>query len=61
MEDFGIFYGHLVYVFFGQMVYFMGIWHIFPFWYSFSHFGMLYQKNLATLRVITVSCAEETS
>jgi hypothetical protein len=35
MEDVGIFFGHLVY--------FIVIWYIFP------HFGMLYQKNLATL------------
>jgi hypothetical protein len=34
----------------GHFVYFPAIWYIFwSFWYNFSRFGMLYQKNLATL------------
>jgi hypothetical protein len=43
MEDVGIFDRHLVY-FTGDLVYFVLIWYIFP------HFGMLFQKNLATPR-----------
>jgi hypothetical protein len=40
MEDVGIFYGHLVYIFYRLLVFFIDIWYIFgnfvyfpPFWY----------------------------
>jgi hypothetical protein len=56
MENVGMFYDHLVYLFYAQLVYFMDIWYIL--WsfgifcgrlVYFSRFGLLYQKNLATL------------
>jgi hypothetical protein len=41
MEDFGIFYGHLVYVFYGHFVNFMINWDILQlFGIFFSRFGM---------------------
>jgi hypothetical protein len=49
MEDFGIFYGHLAYIF-----YFMAIWHIFPRFGTFlSVLECSTKKNLATLDVVS--------
>jgi hypothetical protein len=58
MEDFGIFYGHLVYftaiwyifcpfgIFCGNFLYFVAIWYIFiVIWYIFSRFGMLFKEK----------------
>jgi hypothetical protein len=45
MEDVGIFYVRLVY-FTAILVYFSAIWYTYAY---FPRFGMLYQKNLATL------------
>jgi hypothetical protein len=42
MEDVSIFYGHFVYLCYGQMVYFMAIWSSFG---IFFPFGMLYREN----------------
>jgi hypothetical protein len=39
MENLGIFYDHLVYVFYGHWKYFMALWYISP------RFGMLYQEK----------------
>jgi hypothetical protein len=51
MEDVGIFYGHLVY--FTVTWYILWLFDIFfgMFWYVLVHFGMLHQKNLATVDV----------
>jgi hypothetical protein len=38
-EDVGIFYGHLEYVYYGYLVYFMVKWYI------FSRFGMICQDK----------------
>jgi hypothetical protein len=49
MEDFGLFYGQLVYVFFVHLVYFMAIWYIV---WSFVNFPVLVcciKINLAPL------------
>jgi hypothetical protein len=48
MQDVGVFYGHLVYlwpfsIFWRHLINFMVIWYI------FSRFGILRRKNLATL------------
>jgi hypothetical protein len=49
MEDFGIFYGHLVYFMYGHMVYYIAIWYFLRppcIFYGnlvfFASFGMLY-------------------
>jgi hypothetical protein len=50
MEDVGIFYGHLVYVFYGQIGKFNG--HLVQFvviWYIFPILVCCTKKNLATL------------
>jgi hypothetical protein len=44
LRPFGQFYGHLVY--------YMAIFVVL--WYNFSHFGMLYPKDLATLVGLTI-------
>jgi hypothetical protein len=39
MEDVGIFYGHFVYICYGNLIYFMVIWYI------FTRFDLLYQEK----------------
>jgi hypothetical protein len=51
-ENLGIFYDHLIYVFYGHWKYFMAIWYICGHLVYFSPFGYIFWKNLATLLAI---------
>jgi hypothetical protein len=46
IEDVGVFYAHLIYLFYGNLIYFMAIWYIFQtIWYIFWQFGVSYQEK----------------
>jgi hypothetical protein len=52
MEYVSIFYGHVVY-FIAKWYIYGHLEHFMVIWYIFSRFGMLTEKNLATLHFIT--------
>jgi hypothetical protein len=49
MENVGLFYGHLDYIFYGHLVYFVACWNIlWSIGYIFPGFGTLWQEKSGT-------------